>query len=202
MWGLNFLCVAILVSTPTADSVATVDLQRCLAAVPRTKDLIDMQADIQATETEAKRLLHVVLAAEAASEENPTFEEDRAESKRLRAEFERFRKQEQRRLAEAEQRMFNGWLQTIQKTVGAVAKRHRHNVVLFTRTADADVDPMVPQFTSKQIVSGVPEIAYLAEEPRPDLTDAVIAELKQIPDTQEKCSEQSHAPELRSVPNL
>lgn len=195
---LAVICFMILFSAPSEETVATVDLQKCLAAVSRPSDLIDMQADIEATDQEARILVNAAKAAEAYADDNPTSAKDRASAQALKAEFDQFRTKQQKRLSDREQKMFNVWLQKIKKAVGVVAQRDRHTVVLFERVNSEQKDPAVIQFTSGQILNGLPELAYVAKQQRIDITDAVIDELKLLPEDQNtQQSEQSDPPERR-----
>ena len=170
--------IALLVLPPEqTDNVATVSLHQCFSALDMTAERLALQEDIEKTDTEARRRLAVVTAAEAAIRDDSA-ELQKTAAKLLRAEFELYRIREQDRIRKVEAKMLNRALSRVEAAVATVARKKACSVVLYQR---GDERPSAPMFTSKQIAQAAPRSLVLAQPKRIDLTDDVIVLLAADP---------------------
>ena len=171
---LFFLCLLAPINTSdvTAESVAIVNLQKCLELAPtRQHDMGILSTDIEVTDREAKRLLNHQKKMESLSRRENATELDELNAKVAKLEFDAFCQRERPRIKEAEEAMFKKWHKQVNAAAKLVAQREAITVVLCLGTDLNDIE--VSANGLKQT-----HVGFLHSQTRPDITDKIVEEMK------------------------
>lgn len=175
---LFFLCLLAPINTSDvpAESVAIVNLQKCLEFAPtRQHDMGILSTDIEVTDREAKTLLNHQKRMESLSKRETASELDHLNAKVAKLEFEAFRQREQARLKVAEEAMFKKWHKQVNAAVKLVAQREAITVVLCRGT---DLNEIEVSANGLQQTLTQTHVGFVHDQTRPDITNKIIEEMK------------------------